>query len=265
MIIDAHVHLPESPDGADQLLRAADQVGIDKMVIFCGKSHYSRNDLVLAAAEKYPDRFIPFGWFLLGRDEPPLIDRLADEGMKGIKFTYPKSDYNDLRYFPVYERCAERGLAGLFHTGIVARHDTDRFRDIDTERMRPIALDRVMRRFTDWNVIMAHMGNPWHDVAAMMLRWHRNLYSDLSGSTLKYRSPEYLRGLLWWGQDPTYKDALGRVAFEKIVFGTDVDPEKMQEVYDDYQRLFEAIDLEPEVRRKVMGLTAASLLGIETD
>ncbi len=263
MVIDVHVHLGEGDDAVERLLEAADAVGIDRMVIFSGDINFSRNDRVLRAAEAHPDRFIPFGWFLLGTDEVPLIDELADAGVRGIKFIYPRSDYNDLRYWPVYERCAERGLVGLFHTGIVARDDGDRLRDVDTERMRPITLDRILRRFTDWNVVMAHMGNPWHDESAMMLRWHRNLYSDLSGSTLKYRSPDYLRGLLWWGEDRTYRDALGRVAFEKIVFGTDVPPGKMQEVYEDYQRLFEAIDLDPAVRAKVMGGTAAALLGID--
>ena len=262
MIIDAHVHLGEK-EGADEvLLEAADQVGIDRIVIFSGDINYNKNEDVLKAAKAHPDRFIPFGWFVPGLDEPPLIDQFADQGFRGVKFLYPREDYNDLRYFPVYERCAEHHLVGLFHTGIVARTDADRFRDPDTERMKPIKLDRVLRRFTEWPVQIAHMGNPWHDEAAMMLRWHKNLYSDLSGSTLKYRSPDYLKGLLWWGEDEIYKDALGRVAFEKIVFGTDVSPSKMQEVYDDYQRLFDAIELDADVRAKVMGGTMAGLLGI---
>lgn len=261
MIIDAHVHLGEREGADEELLRAADQVGIDRIVIFSGDIDYEKNADVMRAHQAHPDRFIPFAWFILGFHRPELIDRAADEGFRGVKFIYPRSDYNDLVYFPVYERCAERGLVGLFHTGIVARDDRDRFLDADTERMKPIKLDRVLRRFTEWNVVMAHMGNPWHDEAAMMLRWNKNLYSDLSGSTLKYRSPAYLQGLLWWGRDETYKDALGRVAFEKIVFGTDVRPDKMQEVYDDYQRLFDAIDLDRAVRAKVMGGTMAALLG----
>ena len=263
MIIDAHVHLGRDEDAAARLLRAADAVGIDRLVIFSGDATFASNDRVLKAAQQAPDRFIPFGWFRLGFDPPTLIDELAERGAKGIKFIDPPGAYNDLRYWPVYERCDRHGLVALFHTGIVARSDRDRFLDIDTERMKPIKLDRLLRRFVDWPVVMAHMGNPWHDEAAMMLRWHRNLYSDLSGSTLKYRSAQYLKGLLWWGQDETYRDALGRVAFEKIVFGTDVAAEKMQEVYDDYQRLFEAIDLDRAVRAKVMGGTMAGLLGLK--
>lgn len=263
MIIDAHVHLGRKEDSAKALLDAADGVGIDKIVIFSGDIDYERNESVVKAARAHPDRLIPYAWFVPGFHRPEMIDRAADQGFRGVKFIYPRSDYNDLRYFPVYERCAAHNLAGIFHTGIVARDDADQFMDADTERMKPIKLDRVLRRFTEWNVVIAHMGNPWHDEAAMMLRWNKNLYSDLSGSTLKYRSPEYLKGLLWWGEDPTYKDALGRVAFEKIVFGTDVAPNMMQDVYDDYQRLFDAIDLAPAVRAKVMGGTMAGLLGIE--
>ena len=263
MIIDEHVHLGEGEKAVRELLEAADGVGIDKLVVFSGRGDGEGNGDVLQAARAHPDRFIPFGWFRLGHDQPTLIDEMAQKGFKGIKFIRPASDYNDLRYFPVYERCAERNLVGLFHTGIVGRRDAHKFGDVDTERMRPIKLDRVLRRFTDWPVVIAHMGNPWHDEAAMMLRWHHNLYSDLSGSTLKYRSPGYLKGVLWWGEDETYRDKFGRAAFEKIVFGTDVSPSKMQEVYNDYQRLFEAIALSAEVRAKVMGGTMAGLLGLE--
>jgi len=263
MIIDAHCHLGQREGAAEELLKAADGVGIDRIVIFSGDIDYEKNDDVMAAHTAHPDRFIPFAWFVLGMHRPEMIDRAAEQGFKGVKFIYPRRDYNDLGYFPVYERCAAHNLVGLFHTGIVARDDADRLMDADTERMKPIKLDRVLRRFTEWNVVIAHMGNPWHDEAAMMLRWNKNLYSDLSGSTLKYRSPEYLKGLLWWGDDPTYKDALGRVAFEKIVFGTDVSPAMMQDVYDDYQRLFDAIDLAPDLRAAVMGGTMAKVLGME--
>jgi len=263
MIIDCHVHLGEGEEAVEERLAAADAIGIDRLVVFSGRGGGDGNEDVLKAFQAHPDRFIPFGWFRLGRDEPTLIDELAERGFKGIKFIRPDSAYNDLRYFPTYERCAERNLVGLFHTGIVGRRDAHQFLDVDTERMKPIKLDRVMRRFTEWPVVIAHMGNPWHDEAAMMLRWHHNLHSDLSGSTLKYRSPEYLRSLLWWGEDETYKDKFGRVAFEKIVFGTDVAPGTMQEVYDDYQRLFDAIELDADVRAKVMGGTMAGLLGMK--
>jgi predicted TIM-barrel fold metal-dependent hydrolase len=262
MIIDAHVHLGQDKPAVKALLKAADQCGIDRLVVFAGDINYERNEWVLQSAKAHPDRLIPFAWFLLGFHEVSMIDEVADQGFKGVKFIYPREAYNDLRYWPVYERCAARRLVGLFHTGIVARDENDRLRDVDTERMKPIKLDRVMRRFTDWNVIIAHLGNPWHDEAAMMLRWHTTLYSDLSGSTLKYRSPEFLRSLLWWGEDKTYRDALGRVAFDKIVFGTDVAPGTMPEVCDDYRRFFDAIDLSADLRAKVMGGTVAGLLGI---
>ncbi len=262
MIIDSHVHLGTKANSVKDLLDAADAIGIDKLVIFSGDVDCERNADVLAASRAHPDRFIPFAWFVLGMHRPEAIDEAADQGFRGVKFIYPRDAYNDLRYYPVYERCAGHGLPGLFHTGIVARSDEDALMDVDTERMKPIKLDRVLRRFPDWNVIMAHMGNPWHDEAAMMLRWNRNLYSDLSGSTLRYRSPAYLKSLLWWGDDPVYKDALGRGAFEKIVFGTDVSPARMAGVHADYQALFDALGLSREIRADIMGGIMAKLLGL---
>jgi predicted TIM-barrel fold metal-dependent hydrolase len=61
----------------------------------------------------------------------------------------------------------------------------------------------------------------------------------------------------------------GMTPWDKILYGTDTLPgftpdivKETRSTYDDYQRLFDAIGVSEENRRKVMGGNAAKLLGL---
>ena len=110
------------------------------------------------------------------------------------------------------------------------------------------------------NAIGAHLGNPWYEEAAMALRWNQNLYADLSGSTMKCKPPEFLGGLLWWTPTTRYRDPLGRHAWEKIVFGSDVPAAEIEDVLNDYKRTMAALNLAQELQSKVLHGTMARIL-----
>jgi len=259
LVIDCHVHYAGREGELDSLLRTNDQLGIDKTVIF-GRG---ANDAVLAAAQAHPDRLIPFAFFALGVDEPARIDDFADAGFRGVKFIDPRDNYNAPQYHPVYGRMAERGLVALFHLGIVARRRDMQPDDRDSNRSRPITLDHIARLFPALRIIGAHLGNPWYEEATMSARWNANLWFDLSGSTLKKKTPAFLRSLLWWDKpDHPYQGHGGKHPFEKIVFGTDVAHEWMADVYNDYQLLMDGMDVPPGYRRKIMGGNAMEILGL---
>jgi len=259
MVIDCHVHLHRRPGELDSLLRTCDQVGIDKAVVFPGES----NEAVLRAAGEHPDRLIPFAFFALGSDPPERVDEFADQGFRGLKFINPADNYNSRPYGEVYARMSERGLVGLFHLGIVSRRRDNEPDDRDSNRCRPIYLDHIARWFPRLKIIGAHLGNPWYEEATMSARWNSNLWFDLSGSTLKKKSPQFIRSLLWWDKPGhPYQGHGGKHPFEKIVFGTDVPHEWMADVYNDYQRLMDGMDVPPQYREKIMGGTAAAILGL---
>jgi len=259
LVIDAHVHYAGGDGELDSLLRTCDQIGIDKAVIFGRRA----NDAVMAAAQAQPDRIIPFAFFALGDDEPEQIDEFADAGFRGVKFIDPKANYNDTAYWPVYGRMAERGLVALFHLGIVARRRDMEQDDRDSNRCRPIYLDHIARLFPALKIIGAHLGNPWYEEATMSARWNANLWFDLSGSTLKKKTPAFLRSLLWWDRPGhPYQGHMGKHPFEKIVFGTDVAHEWMADVHQDYQLLMDGMDVPAEYRAKIMGGNAMEILGI---
>jgi predicted TIM-barrel fold metal-dependent hydrolase len=264
LIIDTHVHLGAQDRGGDRLVEEAAKLGIDRLVVFNDSiSERPTYDEVLAAAQKHPDRIIPFAYLELGTHTASDVIRLHDEGFRGFKCIYPKVAYNDKSLWPVYEAAEQTGMIMLFHLGVVAVGEYDRLRDVDSARMRPIFLDAVCRRFRNLVVWGAHLGNPWYEEAAMLCRWHLNLYFDITGSSLKAKPPEFFRQLLWWAGNKQYGDRRGRGPWEKILFGTDVSLDKMADVMGDYRRLFEGLNLPESDRRAIMGGTAAKLLGLD--
>ncbi len=257
MVIDVHHHLSSDPRKWDQLAEECARLGIEKVVVF------GRTEDTVKAMTAHPDLIVPFGFFRLGEDTPSRIDEFQHLGFRGVKFIRPAKNYDDKEYYPVYGRMEGFGLIAIFHLGIVARGNQDRYRDIDNNRHRPIYLDTIARAFPDLTLIGAHLGNPWYDEAGMACRWNPNLYFDLSGSTLKKKSPEYLAGILWWTPTTRYKDPQGRHAWEKIVFGSDVPINEIEDVLTDYRRVMTAIGLDDTLRAKVLGGTMAGLLGLE--
>jgi predicted TIM-barrel fold metal-dependent hydrolase len=193
--------------------------------------------------------------------DPARIDSLKEDGFVGLKFILPKVTYHDESLYPWYQRAEELGMPVLFHLGIVARVPGKRDR-VDNNLMRPVYLDTIARSFPDLTIFGAHLGNPWYGEACMCCRWNPNLYFDLSGSTLKKKRPEYIGELLWWGTGTykMYSDSEGRGAWEKIVFGSDVLPDDISEVVDDYTRLADSLELSNETRDAVFFKTAEKLL-----
>ncbi len=263
MIIDSHHHMSREKDYADRLAEECGKLGVSSVWIMACPDYYqdcAGNAAVEEALKKYPDLLVGFAYFDLGNEEPGKIDEYLDRGFRGLKMINPPLDYDDRKFYPVYERAEERGVPLLFHLGIVARDDRNKDRDINCNRMRPIYLDTIARKFTGLTIIGAHLGNPWYEEATMSARWNPNLYFDLSGSTLKKKTPEFLGGLLWWTPTTRYKDPQGRHAWEKIVFGSDVSIDRMKIVLDDYRKVMDALELSPELQSAVLGGTASRLI-----
>ncbi|MFH1824268.1 MAG: amidohydrolase family protein [Candidatus Firestonebacteria bacterium] len=263
MFIDVHHHLGKEKNYKHLLYNEAKKLKLDKVCLMGLPDFYnwSTNKEIYSALKTYPDMFIGFACFNLGRgDKVDDLKRFKDKGFKGIKFIVPKKDYDDRSFYPIYKKMEKLNLIALFHTGIVLRKDEDKKYDIDNDRMRPIYLDTIARAFPNLTIICAHLGNPWYEEASMSLRWNPNLYADLTGSTLKRLSPDQIESLLWWKKTSRYKDPLGRGAWEKIVFGSDVPYYEIYDVYNDYKKIMNMLDVKKNKQEKVFGNTMANLL-----
>ena len=275
MIIDCHVNMLTAKDYADHLVDTMDEAGIDMCCLLAMRqqdmwgSQSGYNNYVMDAYHKYPNRFIPFASVDLGVDPINMIDNLQLEGFRGIKITRTKYNYNDDIMMPYYERAARYDMVFLFHTGTVVRTEQDRYLDIDSSRLRPIYLDRIARAFPELKLIGAHLGNPWYEEAAMTLFWNPNVYFDLSGTTLKRKSPEWFRDVLWWFPDTMKKLAGNKDThyqmshpFDRICFGTDVPLDEIKGCVDEYTKLMDALKLPAEIRERVMGTNVARMFGL---
>jgi len=265
-IIDAHHHLGDEDGYADHLAETCEKLNIVKVCLVCANipgRPIGTNANTKAAFEKYPDLYVGFGGVNMWEDNgAEQVQKLYDDGFKGLKLIVPPKTYHDPSFSPIYEKAQELGMPCLFHLGIVSRRLVSTVR-VDNNLMRPIYLDTLARDFPELTIIGAHLGNPWYDEATMSCRWNPNLYFDLSGSTLKKKSPEFLSQLLWWTPTTFYGDAEGRHAWQKIVFGSDVNYAYVKDVLNDYEQLMKAINLRPDLRQAVLYDTMAKILGIE--
>ena len=110
MIVDSQVHiwaantperpwLPNSkphrpePLGADELLRAINAAGVDRVVIVPPRLDAGRNDLALDAARAHPDRFAVMGKIDVKDPQAParLAQWRAEQGMLGIRFNFKRA------------------------------------------------------------------------------------------------------------------------------------------------------------------------------
>ncbi|GGC85300.1 hypothetical protein GCM10007216_15000 [Thalassobacillus devorans] len=261
-IIDMHHHILNIPNYTEQLIERMDQLGIEK-VCLSGLGLPSDNWLgdlspdnedVREAITKYPDRIIGFGVIRLGESTVDDVVKLHQQGFKGIKTTRPLHNYDDPRYDEVYGKIAELGMPILFHTGFILNTKVDARDDVSTARMRPEMLDRVARTFPDLYMFLAHLGMPWHEEAAMMARFHPNVYVDLSGSPMGWRnrkSPNFFQELFYW-----------EGAFSKIVFGTDVHFDDVEASLNDHKRIFDTLNINEETQEKIFSENVASILDL---
>ena len=259
MVIDTHVHYRSTEGFVKDLLQECDKLGIDKVCLMGKDFHIEK------AYAEAPDRIIPMAMIRLGYDAHTVVEDLKDRGFAALKIIFPRYNYDDERNFPIYRQAELLDMPILFHLGIVARRDTNYAQDRNSNRMRPIYLDYIARNFPKLKIIGAHLGNPWYEEASMAARWNSNLWFDLSGSTLKKKTPEFIRSLFWWDKPGHPYQAHGdKHPFEKIVFGTDVAIEWMADVLNDYRMLMEDMNVPGVYRKKILGETAAEIFGCKS-
>src|SRR5215475_2066361 len=260
-IIDAHQHYNASPDYIERLVK----VYRPRNAMACVLTPISGFEVVKKAAAQHPDVVIPYGHVSV--DSPEVISEIqkfAAAGFKGIKMHTPKYNWDDFGYFPIYEKLQSLKLVALFHTGIVSGTG-ERPEPSSMARMRPSFLHTIARSFPKLVIQGAHLGNPWYDEAAEAARWEKNLYFDLTGSSLikKAKNLAVFKEYLWWDGPTAHSSPDAVYAFEKLVFGTDEPPEKLDTCLARYQALLNACEVPEASRGKIYGETLAKILGIK--
>ncbi|MBU0478377.1 amidohydrolase family protein [bacterium] len=254
MKIDFHAHYIDEPDYIEKMLETYNNLGIDIVCISGLGSifeHKDNND-VEEAFIKYSDRIIGFAYFRLGEDLPEDVLRFKERGFKALKMTMPNFDYDDERFFPVYEKAAELEVSILFHSGILGPPKSNYKGIPSSAHTRPIHIERIARSFPEINVICAHMGVSWFSEASDLARMIPNFYVDITGATPGWRAqrkPEFFKEYLWW-----------EGAWDKVLFGTDVHYSEVGLVLKREEKLLKDLSLSEHEKNNFYSNNAKSIL-----
>ncbi len=271
---DIHVHFnvgaPDKVDTFVQTCRENETVAAMSGGLRYGGHDYLPNEQVLVWCRKYPDCLVPMAKLdLWDKTDVDQVYRYAEAGFKGFKCIYPYFAYDDDAYMPVYEAVEKCGLPMLFHTGCFFQSAGDAvWRRPVLRNMDPVCLDRIARSFPNARIVMAHLGTSvWRHEAAELIKFHPNLFADLAGTgSWKAISPGELNALMLPLLATSPTDAHRNMA--KLVLGSDayIDyPHLVGDARRGYEQLLDANGAPPEIRRGVLGATAASWFGIELE
>lgn len=227
------------------MLARMDAAGIERSFLIAarvGVKHHPAcyhvpYELVADAVQKYPDRFSG----LAGVD--------PTEGMGGVRalehavreygfigaHTYPhwyELSPDHARYYPFYAKCVELDIPIQMQVGQSMVYDPSYPR---RSVGRPICIDAVACDFPELKLVGIHVGIPWTDEMIAMAWKHANVYIGTDAHRPSYWPESFIKYMNSYGQD-------------KVIFGTDFPVLDFERTRAD----FEAIDLKPEARRKVL-------------
>jgi uncharacterized protein len=212
------------------------------------------NEDVAQACARNADVLIPFAsvdpW--RGRAAVNAARSLADRyGVRGFKFHPSLQAFhpNDPMAYPLYEALQELGMIALFHSGQTGIGAGVRGGGgIRLKYANPLALDDVAVDFPDLKIVIAHPSFPWQDEALAVATHKPSVYIDLSGWSPKYFPPQLVR----------YANTLLK---DRVLFGSDypaITPDR-------WLADFEALDIRPDVRPRILKDNAVRLLGLGTE
>lgn len=253
MIIDSDTHI--APSGGEfaleQHIGRLDANGISAALTwlkpdYCGQEIEGHNRYVYEAAQKHPERIIPFGWTdpTVGVDHAKKMVRvcLEEYGFIGVKMNGAQNDYfidDPTMGLPIAEAIAKGG-------GMIALHiGPDAY-----EKTHPLRAAEIARRFPEMTVLMVHMGMTdamMNEAVVRVAEAYQNVYLIASAT---------LANLI--------RSSILRLGAERILFGSDA-PFKVTEVEVAAQQALLETVFGPTERDLVMGGNAARLFGRNTE
>src|SRR3546814_13127340 len=118
---------------------------------------------------------------------------------------------------------------------MILAHHTGNLGSCEMARLRTSYLATIAVKVPELYIVGGHFGNPWYAEAGEATRRNKNLYFDISGSSLikKENDPGIWKEFLWWtpyvGKTTAHMPKDLSPAFEKIVFATDEAPDAFKE------------------------------------
>jgi len=231
-IINAHAHvlaspykgLPDGMLGLDALAEDMKRGGIEKSFVFSsfgeegGKYDYDWVELSKRIEERGGFELI---YSVHSDDEGTIrmVDNALDEGtLRGVKVPlgYQHIYPNDKRLHPFYDSCEEYGRPVIFHTGGTFGGRAK------AEYVNPLNVDGLAVDRPGLKIVIAHVGNPLLDEAALVMEKNPNVFGDLSGLFVQYKGENDFEDLRYRrSMVRKINDLIAHVGGDKFLFGTD--------------------------------------------
>lgn len=246
MIIDSHVHLKHGDMNAteytpEQIVSVMDGAGVERSVVFAMSTTTRRSiEMASAAAERFPDRLIPFVYGLPSYERPVIAElraAIVELGFRGIKLHVGECRLREYIADPVFALAGELAVPCLIDLG----------GDLATG-------ERIATSFPQTKLIYAHFGRylctdvPLLEGFLALAERHANVWLDTAGVVLSW----------------TIRAAVQRLGAERVLFGTDSPyprPDEVTMMADGIGQI-RALGLSPEDEAMVLGGAAARLLGL---
>ena len=280
-IFDIHMHFPrnwQKPGASpgpliENLYEKAVAAGVTKANLLCGGRFGIAQEDAITFAQKHADLFIPTAMIDPETTTPTRLRELKSMGYRGLKMIGVRREYDCEDYFPVYETAEKFGWPILLHMGVIGggidyalthpRRDAAAAEayaaaranpwkvNMSAMRMRPFHLDTIANNFPALRLIGAHLGGTGnYDEAASVARWRHNVYFDFSGGTTIERHAVERRLI---GHE---------IGFEKLIFGSDTQPEKIGEHIRRWDTIFDLLDVPDDARERMWWLNGAEVYGL---
>ncbi len=233
-------------DGTAHGLREAEKrAGVDLAVVLPIVTNPKQTETINRVAKETNEANC--GLYSFGSVHPSdalsWVDRLAEEGFKGIKlhpeFQNVYADSNEMT--DIYRRAAKYGMTVVLHAG----------RDIGYPppvKAAPDMLLRAIDRVPDLKLVAAHLGGwmMWDEVAKKLV------------GTPIYFDTAFIADFI---EKERARDIINAHGADKILFGSDAPWEDPAKTLD----FLRSLSIDPEDLKKICGTNAAGLLGIKND
>lgn len=210
LIIDVHAHIWEGhfQRDKDEIIKACDLYGIDKVIIsgLFGGYYPDVEDVIESNKQVYlfmkEQPLHIMGWAYINPALPNALDELKkdimDYGMVGMKL-WVATFCDDNRVYPMVEWCIKYGKAILIHSfhkrvGQLPFESTGR------------NVANLAARYPEAKIIMAHLGGNCYD-GIKAIRCAENVYVDFSGTISNRDDLDY---------------TLSAIGPDRVLFGTDM-------------------------------------------
>ncbi len=240
----------------EQMIERMDEAGIGHAFLIaakCGRPglpgcYHMPLDVVARAVEKYPDKFSGLAGIdpYMGMDGVRALETtVRDMGFIGAHL-YPhwfELAPDHAKYYPFYAKCCELDIPIQMQVGQSLIY----FKGFPCRSVgQPITLDTVACDFPELKLIGIHVGIPWTDEMVAMAWKHENVFIGCDAHSPKYWPESFVRYLNSYGQ-------------HKVIFGTDFPVLDFKRTIDE----IDALDLKPEVRRKLFHDNVIRIYGLE--